>query len=412
MDVPPINPVFQPATAGRVLVMLSLGIALGTVSGLVPGLHANTFALMLASMASSLPGPPRVVGATLLAAGVVHTFLDVVPTLTLGVPDPAMAATALPGHKLVLGGRGTEALRLSVLGSAIAFVSALVLAIPVTWFMTNAYESLQPFLPVVLGVVATILVLTEPTRWAKLGALLSMTMSALLGITVLDLPANGVIETGTMLAPAFAGLFGAPILLDARHGAGVPPQREPTLAMTPGAVTETALLGTLGGAIVGYLPGMSSGIAATMVLLPLSGTSTRRYVVATSSVNTANLVFALCALLAIGTPRTGVLVAVKQADVPLAVPLLVGSTALAATAGVLLVLLLGDRYLRVVGQLDPTTLSWGVLGFLTVLSVVLAGPIGLGVFLGCSLVGRLPVYFGARRITLMGILLGPLLLGL
>ncbi|ESS06042.1 MAG: putative membrane protein, partial [uncultured archaeon A07HB70] len=95
-----------------------VGVCLGTASGLTPGVHANAFALLLAAGAGALPGPALAVGAAMLAAGVVHTFLDVVPALALGVPDPSMAASALPGHRLVLAGRGREALRLSALGSA------------------------------------------------------------------------------------------------------------------------------------------------------------------------------------------------------------------------------------------------------------------------------------------------------
>jgi putative membrane protein len=104
----------------RVRPRVLAGIALGTCSGLVPGLHANNVALLLAAVASSLPGEPRLAGAAIVAAGVTHTCLDVVPALALGVPDPAMAASALPGHRRVLNGRGREAIRLSALGSASA----------------------------------------------------------------------------------------------------------------------------------------------------------------------------------------------------------------------------------------------------------------------------------------------------
>ena len=84
------------------------GIALGTASGLLPGLHANNMAFLLAGVAPSVPGPPLYVAMAMLSAGVVHTFLDVVPSLALGVPDASMAAVALPGHRLVLEGRGRE----------------------------------------------------------------------------------------------------------------------------------------------------------------------------------------------------------------------------------------------------------------------------------------------------------------
>lgn len=399
------------ATATALLFVLG-GVALGTVSGLIPGLHANNMALLLASGASAVPGPPRYVGAAMLAAGTVHTFLDVVPTLALGVPDPAMAASALPGHELVLAGRGREALRLSALGSGLAVVFAVPLAVPVTELVTAIYPTLRENLTAVLAAVAVVLVTTESSYRATVGAGVALAASGVLGVATLDLETGGLIGAGGMLAPLFAGLFGAPVLLEAIGGEGVPTQDDATIAMSRPAVGGLALVGTGSGAIVGFVPGVSSAIAATGALLAVPYRyGARGFVVTTSGVNTANAIFALFALQALGSPRTGVLVAVEEAGVPLALPLLLGSVALAAIAGFLLVLTLGDRYLSVVGNLEYTTLSVAVLLLLAGLSAVLAGVVGLVVFVVATLVGLVPQQFGARRATLMGVLLVPLILG-
>lgn len=157
---------WSPTVTATALGFTLAGIALGTVSGLVPGLHANTMALVLAGVAPSLPGPPRYVVCAMLAAGVVHTFLDVVPTLALGVPDPAMAVGALPGHRLVIQGRGHETLRLSALGSGLAIVFAVPLAVPVTRVMVAAYPIIERHLGVLLLATATLLVVTESSYQA------------------------------------------------------------------------------------------------------------------------------------------------------------------------------------------------------------------------------------------------------
>jgi putative membrane protein len=167
-----------PGRTAALLAFVAGGVALGTVSGLVPGLHANTMALLLAAIAPGLPGPPVLVGAAMLAAGVVHTVLDVVPALALGVPDPSMAASALPGHRLVIEGRGREALRLSALGSGLAVVLAAPLAVPVTRAMVALYPVIQARLGLVLAGVAGLLALTERSTTARLGAALASGWSA------------------------------------------------------------------------------------------------------------------------------------------------------------------------------------------------------------------------------------------
>jgi len=388
------------------------GACLGVASGLTPGLHANAFALLLAGAAPAVPAPPTALGAAMLAAGVVHTFLDVVPALALGVPDAAMAAGALPGHRLVLAGRGREALRLSALGSGLALVVALALAAPVTAAVRAGYPFLRANLSLVLLAVMGFLVLTEGRLRAAVGGAASFILAAGLGLLTLDLSPAAPLPVGGTLAPLFAGLFGAPVLLAAMGGAGVPPQDDARIALDVGAVARPATAGAVGGALVGYLPGVSAAVAAVLSLAGLpSRPGARGFLVATSGANTATAVFGLFALVALGTPRTGVLVAVDEVGPPLGLPWLLAVTVLAAAVGFALVPPLGDRYLAVAGRIDATALSAGVLCLLAVTAWLFAGVVGLGVFAAATLVGLVPPRVGCRRVHLMGVLVGPLLVG-
>ena len=387
------------------------GVALGTASGLVPGLHANNFALLLAAFAASIPADPLLIGVAMLTAGVVHTFLDIVPALALGVPDAAMAIAALPGHRLVLAGRGREALRLSAVGSAIAVGIALPLAVPITWLMIHSYPTIRAHLWIVLGAVVCLLVVTESTPQAAAGGLLGFLLAAILGWAVLDVSPDAPLGSGSMLTPLLTGLFGAPILLDAMGGGGVPPQADAKLTMARKDLGLTAGAGSLAGAIVGYLPGISAAIASVMALPAVPNQDVDRgFIVATSGANTANTVFALFALVALGTPRTGVMVAVDTTGVPLVVPVLLAAVVVGAACGALLVVLVGDRYLLHVGKMDYTRVSLVVLAFLGALAFGLTGWFGVVVFVVSTIIGLVPTRFGARRVHLMGVLIGPLML--
>jgi putative membrane protein len=402
----------DPVATAAALAFVLGGIALGTVSGLVPGLHVNNLALLLASVAPAVPGPPRLVGAAMLAAGVVHSFLDAVPALALGVPDAAMAATALPGHRLVIAGRGREAVRLSALGSGLAVAFAVPLAVPVTEAMTAVYPVIRAHLPVVLGGAVAFLLFTEGTLRAVAGGAAAFLGSAALGYATLDLSPAAPLDAGGMLTPLFAGLFGAPVLVEALSGSGIPEQDDATIGASRWTVGVTALAGSLAGAIVGYLPGVSAAVAAVVALAFVPGsTGARGFVVTTSGVNTANTIFALFALAALGAPRTGVMVALQETGALVNLPLLLASAGVAGLAGFVLVLRLGDHYLQVVGSFDNASVSVGVLALLTGLSWLFAGVVGVGVFAVSALVGLVPAAFGARRVHLMGVLLGPLIVG-
>ncbi|WP_252699504.1 tripartite tricarboxylate transporter permease [Natronosalvus vescus] len=401
----------DPSFTAALLCWILGGAALGSISGLIPGLHANNFALLLAGVVPSMPGPPLFVGCAMLSAGVVHTFLNAVPAMALGVPDAEMAVTALPGHRMVLEGRGFEAIRLSAVGSLLAVLIAIPLAIPVTVAVTAVYPQLRANLSIILLVIVLALVASEYTWFRRVAGALSFLLAAVLGWATLDISPDAPLEAGGMLAPLFAGLFGAPVLIDAIRGGGVPPQGGRELRMTRPILTITAIAGALAGAIVGYLPGISAAIAAVAVLVVLpGGANDRGYIVATSGVDTSNTIFALFALVAIGQPRSGVMVAFQNANAPLELPILVSGVVIAGIIGFALVILIGDAYLELVGRIAYWKISAVVLTLLLCLSYLFTGLTGVGVFVIAAVVGLVPVRLRARRVHLMGVLIGPLTL--
>lgn len=292
MAVPVLESLVDPALSAQLVAWVLAGAALGSCSGLIPGLHANNFALLLAGVAPSVPGRPLFVGCAMLAAGVVHTFVNAVPAMALGVPDAEMAVTALPAHRMVLEGRGYEAIRLSALGSLLAVLAAVPLALPITWGVTAVYPTISANLSIVLAMVVVALIASERTWKRCAGAALSFGLATALGAATLDLTPDAPLEAGGMLAPLFAGLFGAPVLIEAIRGGGVPPQRDEAIRMPRRLVGITALAGSFAGAVVGYVPGISAAIAAVAVLVFVPGESGNRgYIVATSGVDTANSIF-------------------------------------------------------------------------------------------------------------------------
>jgi len=84
----------------------------------------------------------------------------------------------------------------------------------------------------------------------------------------------------------------------------------------------------------------------------------------------------------------------------------------AATVAFCLVLLVGDRYLATVGRADYARLSVGVIALLVILSGLLAGLPGVAAFVVATLLGLVPVRVGIRRVHLMAVLIGPLVLGI
>src|SRR3989338_8134090 len=103
----------------ELLIALVLGILCGIVTGLVPGVHVNMVSALLlsASPVLLLHVHPFIVAGFIVSMPVGHTFLDAVPSIFLGAPDADEVLNVLPGHRLLLEGKGYAAVKLTVIGA-------------------------------------------------------------------------------------------------------------------------------------------------------------------------------------------------------------------------------------------------------------------------------------------------------
>ena len=242
------------------------GTILGALSGLIPGLHVNSTALLLvavqvpltAGFATALagwgPGPDDLailVSAMIVALVVAHVMVSMVPAVFLGAPAPETALSVLPGHRLLLEGRGLEAVRLGAWGALAGTIVTICALVPLRFLMgtpLDAYDRVRPGIPFLLFGLVAFLILTEtpPSRIsggaigplagrypdssllasaargqrAKAGGVFAL--SGGFGFLLLGVPGMATapllltiptLPGSSVLFPLFAGLFGIPGLL-------------------------------------------------------------------------------------------------------------------------------------------------------------------------------------------------------
>ncbi|MBS1194562.1 MAG: protein of unknown function transrane [Methanomicrobia archaeon] len=385
-----------------------LGVAIGTVSGLVPGVHANTMASVLLggeAILASVFGP-EALGAALFAALVTHTFLDIIPSTFLGIPDADTALAVLPAHALCLEGKGEEAVRIGGLGSAMA----VILSLPLTLVFLLLLPPLQPFLDIWIGVVILavsgfLIVKAEspPLAFAVFAA------SGLLGVFTLAHDYLSWIGLGSpaILMPLLSGLFGIPVLLTAGSG-GIPPQRFTGLALEGRGIAFQSLLGSVAGAVVGWLPGLSTATANALLasVIPYEG-DRRGYLLAASASNTANAFLGLAALYALSRTRNGVMAALALTELPPFTSVLLAGC-LAACAAYLITIRLGGSAARL-SVLRSPHLQAGVILFVVLLSFLLCGPFGLLILVLATALGMVPYLLNVPRLFCMGAVMVPVM---
>ena len=385
------------------------GIGCGVVSGLVPGIHANTVAGVLLSLQAFLLVwfDSVVLASVMFSTLVTHTFIDNVPSTFLGIPDADTSLAVLPAHSLCLEGRGEEAVRISALGSA----AGVALSLPLALAFVLVLPALQPGIDwgiglLILAVGGYLIVVSESPGWA----LAVFSVSGVLGLfslhySFLAWPAGG--ESGVLM-PLLSGLFGIAVLLRASHGL-MPAQHFSGIDLPPGAIRRGSVLGSVAGALVGWLPGLSNATANALLTSVIGYDSNpREYILATSAANTVNAFLGLAALYAIARTRNGVMAALAAAEEvpPVTAVLLAG--AIAAVGAYLLTILL-SRAAWWFGGVNVTMLNYGVIAFVVLLSLFLCGPFGGLVLILATAVGYVPTLVNIRRVYCMGVIMVPVM---
>lgn len=281
---------------GWLLFALFFGVAMGSLTGLIPGFHVNNVALILLALSPvflSWGIPLSAVAAIIVSTGTVHTFLNYIPSALLGAPDGDTALSLLPGHRMLLSGNAPRGVAWSARGSQLGLFLSLPLIIVARIAFGDElgwYDYLRNIIFFLLLGISFLLLATETTRldWPKWMQKLSMNklatdsrfagflaatgfflLSGFYGWAVFSLPARSPvgIPDASLLLPSLAGLFGIANLLDIYATTShIPPQNEDWTLPPAKPLIVPCFWSGVAGASMGVLPGMTASQATVLVM--------------------------------------------------------------------------------------------------------------------------------------------------
>src|SRR3990172_11137557 len=187
----------------EILIFLLLGVAAGTFTGLMPGIHINLIGTAVASgTISFLAGLDALYLVVFITAmSISHVFLDFIPSIFLGAPEDGTELSVLPGHEMLKKGQGFQAVHLTSLGCLYGIFIFILISFPISLISKEVYNfSLSVnLIPILLIGISLNLILVERKKFL---AFLVFAISGILGLTVLNI---GMKEP---LLPLLTGLFG------------------------------------------------------------------------------------------------------------------------------------------------------------------------------------------------------------
>ncbi|MCX9014971.1 MAG: tripartite tricarboxylate transporter permease [Candidatus Methanoperedens sp.] len=421
------------------IISIMCGFLLGIISGLTPGIHVNNFALILVALSPfflDMNVAPFYIAVAILSNSITHTFLDIIPSIFLGAPEADTALAVLPGHALLMEGRGSEAVRLSALGSAGSVVVSLVIAVPMAYFFSNVYGTISQYIGLILVLIVVLMIATENGEVVegqgslvhlkfKAFAFVLFVVSGMLGLFAFkfEYMMRPIIEFGepSILLPLLSGLFGASMLvISLMTESEIPPQEKSgRFMLSRKRIIRGMATGSMAGSFVAWLPGVSSAVGTVIARLLVreekDADSAKEFIVSVSGANTSNALFSLVALFIIHKARNGAVVAVdklvKISDwdfsmmlIMLVVVVYVSIIAYYTT------IYLGDRMAGYLVRLNYSRLCTSVLAFLTAIVFLFTGWFGLVIFLAATPVGMIASFAKIRKTHAMGVIMLPVIL--
>lgn len=409
-----------------VIVFSLAGAALGTFSGLVPGIHVNTLAAMLLisypllndSLTHYVPYEyvPVMIASYIVSAAVVHSFVDFVPSVFLGAPDPDEVMNILPGHRMLMDGKGMEAVRSAAIGSVVGTAVAVAASVPmqflISWGMREYLDGIS--LAVLISVVI-ILLLSERGCGIVIASALII-LSGVLGYLCMFIcpEPEGILPAGNMLFPLLTGLFGMPAMILSLRNGDIPQQRDadiPPVDHVPG------IKGAVTGCAVGWFPGITATAGAVIAGMFFPEDDPKRFISLVASIGSASSVFALVTLSMTGNGRTGAVLAVGEvlggsiSGAGNAVFLLMLlSVAVASFLGYHITIASGKVLSRIMRGRDMRSVNKMVIIAVCVLVFLMTGPVGIAVLLASAVLGFVPTAANIGRVHLTGCLIIPVIL--
>ncbi|HEX2066478.1 MAG TPA: tripartite tricarboxylate transporter permease [Candidatus Thermoplasmatota archaeon] len=400
------------------LAAAGLGTLLGCAAGLVPGLHPNALVSLLLAVGGADP-------VLLVAMAGSHGMVATLPSTYLGVPGEEGQLGALPAHRMVLEGRGPEAVRVATSSALGATLLAVLLLLPFKWLWAQpaaAARFLPWAVPFVLAAVPLWLAWGERGKGWRAAAwgVTAFLLAGLLGLLAGRLPSLAWLSAPpSPLGALLSGLFGgAGLLASASAGRRLPGQQAPRApsrraAWSMAGATSAAVAASAATALV---PGATPALVASATPRTRGAAGG---LASFSAVGAAQPLFALALLWLTGQARSGLALGVEaggpvQAWTSGRAPTLLlealAAWLAAAAIGCLVAHALDRPAARWLPRLPQAPLAWCALAGLVVLAGLGAGWTGLLLFAAGTATGLLPIAAGVRRVHLTGSLLLPLLL--
>lgn len=401
----------------ELIIAIILGLIAGTLTGLIPGIHINLIAIILLSISPFLLTltTPLILAIFITSMAITHTFLDFIPSIFLGAPDEDSILSILPGHQLLLQGKGYFAIIFTLYGSLTSLLIILLLTPIFIFILPLIYPFIQKLMPFLLISISLYLIFSEKSN--KIITALIFLSAGLLGLITLNL------NLSQPLLPLLTGLFGASnLIISIKQNTKIPPQKITPLAsirLSKKSITKSTLVSIFTAPLAAFLPGLGASQSAVIGKQFLQKSDQREFLFLLGQINTIIMGLSFITLYAIGKTRTGAAVAINNLLPNLTfstIQIILLTILISGFASFIIAILISKLIAKNIHKIKYSYLSKIIIILLLTIILIFSDNTIKGrltsliIFITATTLGILTIQKGIMRMHLMGCLLIPSIL--
>ena len=391
----------------EITIAVLVGVIGGIFSGLTPGIHTNLLVTLLFSISPFLLAftSPLIISALIVSMAITHTFLNVLPAVYLGAPDSeGKILSVLPGHRMLLQGKGYEAVTLTVLGSFLAIILGIALTPLLLKFLPALYSSIKNYIGYLLVIISIYMIFRERK---KFWAFFIFMLAGIFGMSVLNL------NMKEPLFPLLSSLFGvAGLLISLKDNVKIPQQLITKIAIPKMEVVKAMSSAGIVGTFVSLMPGLGPAQAAIIGSQIIKLTD-KGFLILVGSLETLGMVTSFIAITSINKARNGAVVVISRLMETITQKDLIIFLIVAFITGLIAIFLslkLAKIFSSLITKINYQKLCIAIIVLIIGMCFWLSSYLGIFVLIIGSFIGMLPSLVGIGKNHLMGCLLIPVIL--
>jgi putative membrane protein len=384
---------------------LLFGIICGTFTGLAPGIHINLVAAFItSSVFLSMQFSPLTLVIFIVSLTITHIFIDFIPSVFLGAPNEDSFLSVLPGHQLLLEGKGFQATTLLFKGALIGSLLAILISPIFAFLLPSFYNIIKLAMPFVLILISFYMVFREEYFLTSLTIFI---MAGFLGYLTFNLPIK------QPLMPLLTGLFGlSSLVISLKTNTPIPKQNLDKISkikLTKKEYLSSSLSVFLVAPFFSFLPGIGSGHAA-LASSEFYKTTNKSFLFMIGLISTFVMSLSFVTSYAIQKTRTGSSAAIQQLlkQISFSDILIILSTILITSIiAYLLAITVSKYFIKIMNKINYLYLTIGIISILLITNLIFTNWLGIFVLFISTSLGIFAVLSNSRRINLMSCLILP-----